>query len=98
MPAVWKAFFKPVTPLTPSRPHKLSISARLRQQYARLKAAYIKEAGLVCPPEYRSQFVSWGGAVEVQYIYGKFAEAIPQGGTVLVIGAMGGRDYWYLRN
>ncbi len=50
------------------------------------------------PRIYRSAFVHWGGGAEVQFIFRQFLRAVPVGGRVLIVGVMGGRDYYLCRN
>ncbi len=69
-----------------------------KQYYERLKAAYMREVGYEVPKRYQSAFIHWGGGVEVQYIYGRFADGLPKGAKVLIVGVMGGRDYYFFRN
>ena len=70
----------------------------LKNAYAELKASYMRERGYGVPARYQSAFVHWGGGCETQYIFDLFAHGIPERGGVLIIGAMGGRDYWWFRN
>lgn len=70
----------------------------LRQTYARLKAHYLSEIGFVVPERYASSFVSLGGAAEVQFIYGRFSRNLPKAARILLVGAKGGRDYFFLKN
>lgn len=69
-----------------------------RLQYDVIKAAYLTERRYDVPPIYRSAFVHWGGGAEVQFIFNKFLATIPRTGTVLIIGVMGGRDYFLCKN
>lgn len=73
-------------------------AAMLQRVYARMKAHYLDSLGYVVPERYRSSFVHWGGGSEVQYIYRRFTEDLPPGAKVLIVGAMGGRDYFLFRN
>ncbi len=50
------------------------------------------------PPAYRSAFVHLGGAAEVQHIYRTWASQVPAGSRVLIVGVMGGRDFFLFRN
>ncbi|HLK38541.1 MAG TPA: methyltransferase domain-containing protein [Polyangiaceae bacterium] len=68
---------------------------RLAARYERLKESYLGERAKAVPPEYRSAFVSYGGASEVHYILDR---AIPASARrVLVVGVFGGRDYFFLK-
>lgn len=73
-------------------------SALLKQFYGKIKAAYLKEIGYEVPERYSSCFVHWGGGVEVQYIYKKFTEDLLPGAKMLIVGVMGGRDYFLFKN
>lgn len=68
------------------------------QEYARLKAAHLTEVGYVVPEIYRSSFVNLGGSAEVQFIYRQFLMDLPKSAKILVVGVMGGRDYFLLKN
>jgi len=74
------------------------LTNKARLDYAAIKAAYLTECGYDVPPMYRSAFVHWGGGTEVQFIFRKFLDAVPLTGTVLIIGVMGGRDYFLCKN
>jgi SAM-dependent methyltransferase len=71
---------------------------RLRLFYLRLKASYLEDKGWQVPAPYQSTFVNWGCAADVQYIFRRFLEGVPTGGRVLVVGVMGGRDYFLCKN
>lgn len=74
------------------------LRVRLRKSYATIKASYVRSLGFTVPERYQSSFVHWGGGAEVQYIYRKFSEGLPPGGKVLIVGAMGGRDFYLFTN
>jgi len=69
-----------------------------RKHYVAIKATYLRSLGYAVPERYQSTFVHWGGGAEVQYIYRKLAEAVPRRGKILIVGAMGGRDYFLFKN
>jgi SAM-dependent methyltransferase len=81
-----------------SKATRQSAKARLTSYYSSLKNAYLGELGYVVPPAYQSCFVNWYGSAEVQFIFKRFLENIPAGGKVLIIGVMGGRDYFLCKN
>jgi SAM-dependent methyltransferase len=54
--------------------------------------------GYSVPERYTSSFVCWGGAAEVQYIYKTLLGDLAPGGRVLIVGVMGGRDYFLFKN
>lgn len=66
--------------------------------YERSKAAYMHEAGYVVPARYRSAFVHLGGSAEVQYIYRSLVSSMGPGSRILIVGVMGGRDYFLFKN
>lgn len=70
----------------------------LQAAYERLKAAYLEQRNFQVPRICRSTFVHWGGGAEVQYIFRQFLRTAPVGGSVLIVGVMGGRDYYLCRN
>ena len=70
----------------------------LNRLYRKIKEAYLHEIGFVVPEQYRSSFVHWGGGAEVQYIYMKFTKDIHSGARILIVGVMGGRDYFLFKN
>jgi SAM-dependent methyltransferase len=74
------------------------MSQALRRLYGRVKAAYILELGYEVPLAYRSAFVHLGGSAEVQHIYRRWASQVPAGSPVLIVGAMGGRDFFLFKN
>ncbi len=70
----------------------------LSSQYQAIKAAYLDEIGFRVPERYHSSFVHWGGGAEAQYIYREFARSLAPAGKVLIVGVMGGRDYFLFAN
>jgi SAM-dependent methyltransferase len=70
----------------------------LKRAYSILKRRYLNSLGYQVPEKYQSTFVCWGGAAEVQYIYGRFLKELPFGSRILIVGVMGGRDYFYFKN
>jgi SAM-dependent methyltransferase len=70
----------------------------LHHLYERSKVAYMREAGLDVPVRYRSSFVHLGGAAEVQYLYRHLVSSMDPGSRILIVGVMGGRDYFLFRN
>jgi SAM-dependent methyltransferase len=71
---------------------------RLKSHYNTVKAAYLAERGYEVPSGYRSAFVHWGGGADIQFIFARFLQSVPAGGQLLIIGVMGGRDYFLCRN
>ena len=68
---------------------------RIRAHYENAKAAYLRDQAEIVPQAYRSNFVCFGGASEVQYIIWKM---IPKSAKrILVVGVFGGRDYFGLK-
>ncbi len=68
---------------------------RLAASYERVKESYLGSRAPDVPPEFRSNFVAYRGASEVQFILDK---AIPETAKrVLVIGVFGGRDFFFLK-
>ncbi len=74
------------------------IVERLKGRYAELKRHYLDSIGFDVPERYRSSFVHWGGGAEAQYIYTHFLEGLGPGAKAVVVGVMGGRDYFLLKN
>lgn len=70
----------------------------LNRLYSKIKQAYLNEIGYDVPERYRSSFVHWGGGAEVQYIYRKFIENISPEAKILIVGVMGGRDFFLVKN
>lgn len=70
----------------------------IKKKYFDLKEKYINEKGYVVPLIYQSSFVHWGGGVDVQYIYTKFLEKLSPGSKIMVVGVMGGRDFFLFKN
>lgn len=72
-----------------------SLRTILEDHYDRLKENYLGSRAAAVPIEYRSNFVSYKGASDLQFI---LANAIPTSAKrVLVIGVFGGRDYFFLK-
>jgi SAM-dependent methyltransferase len=71
---------------------------RLQLLYAELKRQYLDSIGFDVPDRYRSSFVHWGGGAEAQYIYARLLEGLGPGAKACVVGVMGGRDYFLLKN
>jgi len=69
-----------------------------KARYREMKESYLDALGYDVPPRYRSSFVHWGGGVEAQYVYRRLTETAPREGRVLIVGVMGGRDYFLFRN
>lgn len=70
----------------------------LKQLFGRLKQSYMDSIGYSVPERYQSPFVVWGGGLEVQHIYKSFLKSCPSGSRILIIGVMGGRDYFLFKN
>jgi len=70
----------------------------MKKKYQEIKEKYLELQGYTVPKMYQSSFVHWGGGVDVQYIYSKFLKDLPNNSKILVIGVMGGRDYFFLKN
>jgi SAM-dependent methyltransferase len=70
----------------------------LQPVYAKLKRHYLDSIGFDVPERYRSSFVHWGGGAEAQYIYARLLEDLGPATKALLVGAMGGRDYFLLKN
>lgn len=70
----------------------------LHKIYKYLKELYIKEQGYKVPERYQSQFVHWGGGADVQYIYKEWLKSFPKNAKILIVGVMGGRDYFLFKN
>lgn len=68
---------------------------RLRARYERMKADFLGSRAEVVPPRYRSQFVCYPGASEIQHILDRAVP--PTARRVLVIGVFAGRDYFFLK-
>jgi SAM-dependent methyltransferase len=72
-----------------------SLAEVLRARYERLKSAYLGDRAAAVPPRYRSQFVCYPGASEIQHILDR---AVPSSARrVLVIGVFAGRDYFFFK-
>ncbi|HEY4759111.1 MAG TPA: class I SAM-dependent methyltransferase [Thermoguttaceae bacterium] len=69
----------------------------LQDIYIKLKKSYFSEIGYVVPLRYQSGFVHFGGGAEVQFIYKEFLKDLSKGSKILIIGVMGGRDYFFLK-
>jgi SAM-dependent methyltransferase len=70
----------------------------VQRYYAKTKSVYLQSTGYQVPERYQSSFVHWGGGAEVQYIYRKFTAGLPAGSKILVVGVMGGRDFFLFKN
>jgi SAM-dependent methyltransferase len=70
----------------------------IQQKYRQIKESYIKELGYDVPENYRSSFINYGGAADVQFIYKQIFKNIPSSSKILIVGVMGGRDYFLLKN
>jgi SAM-dependent methyltransferase len=69
-----------------------------RRNYRNLKNRYLQERGYVVPETYQSSFVHWGGGADAQYIFAQFLKDLPPKARILIVGVMGGRDYFLLKN
>jgi SAM-dependent methyltransferase len=74
------------------------VSHALARAYRSLKSRYLTQIGYVVPERYQSAFVHLGGGAEVRFIYERFFSRLPLGGRILIVGVMGGRDYFHLLN
>jgi SAM-dependent methyltransferase len=70
----------------------------MRKYYTKIKQEFLDFKGYKVPEKYQSSFVCWGGGTEAQYIYKQFLKDIPLDGKILIIGVMGGRDYFFFKN
>jgi len=70
----------------------------MKQKYQEIKENYLALQGWKVPSIYQSSFVHWGGGVDVQYIYRQFLKDLPKNSKVLIVGVMGGRDYFLFKN
>lgn len=70
----------------------------LNSIYKKLKTSYLREIGFEVPERYQSSFVHLGGGAEVQYIYSKLIGDISNIKNILIVGVLGGRDYFYFKN
>lgn len=70
----------------------------LRAAYEEMKRNFLCHQGFAVPAIYRSSFVHWGGGAEVQFIYRRFLRSLSPEARILVVGVMGGRDYFLLKN
>jgi len=70
----------------------------LQDIYRKLKESYLAEIGFVVPLRYQSSFVHFGGGVDAQYIYKELLKDLEIFSKILIIGVMGGRDYYLLKN
>jgi SAM-dependent methyltransferase len=66
--------------------------------YEEIKTAYLNECGYKVPLCYRSAFVHWGGGADTQFIFRQFLGELLPKATILIIGVMGGRDYFLCKN
>jgi SAM-dependent methyltransferase len=74
------------------------MEATMKSWYGKAKRAYLARLGYDVPDRYTSSFVHYGGGVEAQHIFTQLFSALPAGGRILLVGAMGGRDYFLLEN
>lgn len=81
-----------------NREPDFGVIMRLQHLYLKLKQNYLDELSYSVPLRYQSSFVHWGGGAEAQFIHKRFLLDVPAGGRVLIVGAMGGRDYFLLKN
>lgn len=70
----------------------------LKKKYRALKEIYLNEIGYVVPEIYQSSFTHWGGGLDVQYIYANFFGKLPKNSSILIVGVMGGRDFFLCKN
>jgi SAM-dependent methyltransferase len=71
-------------------------AAALAATYERFKEKHLGPVAELVPRRYRSQFVCYPGASEVQHILDK---AIPSSARrVLIVGVFAGRDYFFLKS
>lgn len=72
----------------------------LKRQYKKIKIKYMNEINFIVPERYQSCFVHWGGGVDVQYIYSEFFKNLTHTHKtkILIVGVMGGRDYFLFIN
>jgi SAM-dependent methyltransferase len=75
-----------------------SFGAWLRNVYAETRGAYLQGIGYSVPLAYQATFVNCGGAAEVQYIFERFLQGLPRDAKILIVGVMGGRDYFLCKN
>jgi SAM-dependent methyltransferase len=66
----------------------------LKGSYHRARRSYVESSWGAVPERYHWGFVHWGGGVEAQYIYSRFLSNTPAGSRVLIVGLMGGREYY----
>lgn len=72
-----------------------SLNLILKNIYLSLKENYLGDKSNLIPEKYRSNFVCFGEASEVTYIFSKM---IPKEfKKILVVGIFGGRDYFYFK-
>ncbi len=70
----------------------------IQEIYKRIKKEYLDAMGYDVPERYRSSFVHWGGSAEVQYIYRCMLKGLSTEARILIVGLLGGRDFFLLRN
>jgi SAM-dependent methyltransferase len=70
----------------------------LKSHYRDMKASYLDSLEYEVPPRYHSSFVHWGGGVEAQYIFRHLTRHAQPPARVLIVGVMGGRDYYFFEN
>jgi len=85
-------------PLSVDKNKKREPVLNRRTAYKLLKEDYLRSMGYTVPERYRSSFVCWGGAAEVQHIYKRLLGNMAPGGRILIVGVMGGRDYFLFKN
>ena len=70
----------------------------IKQLYKSVKLNYLNSIEFDVPSIYHSSFVHYGGGCEVQYIYKNFLNRRCGKQKILIVGVMGGRDYYFLKN
>lgn len=70
----------------------------IKKIYSDMKNSYLTDLGYSVPERYRSSFVCYGGAADAQYIYTKFLEGLSPESRILIVGVMGGREYFLFKN
>lgn len=69
----------------------------IQNYYSKIKNTFLDDSGYKVPERYRSSFIHAGGGCEVQGIYNNFIKN-KNIIDILMIGVMGGRDYYYFKN
>jgi len=72
--------------------------SRLSELYRELTREYVRGLGCEVPERYQSSFVAWGGSADVQHIYSRWAGHLSHSAKVLVVGVVGGRDFFLMRS